>query len=371
MGADSIADLSAVLRGEGAIPAGEAGDGFMDLARRHRVDRLLAQGASRGTERTEVRLKPDTTGAAALRLDILIDAVRVRELASVVNALDAAGIVPIVFKGAALAHTHYSDSWLRPRLDADLLIADTGRARADDVLDSLGYDRPPVASGDLVSYQAMFVRTDAIGIEHVVDLHWRIANSQLVARALSYAELLDRSDRIAASGIAVRVPSPVDALMLSCIHRAAHHHDAPDLIWIYDIHLIAGRLDADAWARFAWLAADRQVSAICARGLALAQRHFHTPVPREWQQRSAPLRRRPLEPSAVLLRGDLRPVDRLRADLRALHRRQRTRLLREHLFPPASYMRAKYGVRSRTLLPALYAYRMVAGAARWWWPARS
>src|SRR5512132_3549963 len=186
---DPITVLCAILRGETEIPAGEAGDRLQDLARRHRVDRLLAQCASRSTDGTEVRLTPDTTGAAALRRDILLDAVRVHELGRVANALEAAGIGPIVFKGAALAHTHYSESWLRPRLDADLLVADTDRARAAEVFESLGYDRPPIASGDLVSYQAMFVRTDAFGIEHVVDLHWRMANPQLVARALSYAEL--------------------------------------------------------------------------------------------------------------------------------------------------------------------------------------
>lgn len=350
MTSDSTFDLSAVLRGEREIPAGEAGDCLMDLARRHRVDRLLAPRESR---------------AKALRRDVLLDAVRVRELAGVVNAFEAAGVTPIVFKGAALAHTHYAESWLRPRLDADLLIADADRARATDVLESLGYHQPPVASGDLVSYQAMFVRTDRIGIEHVVDLHWRMANPQLVAQTLSYAELLDRSDPINVSGAAMRVPSSVDALMLACVHRTAHHHDATDLIWIHDIHLIAGRLDDREWARLAELATDRAVAALCARGLELAQRHFQTSMPQEWHEWVAALLRCPLEPSSILLRGDLRPVERLTADLRALGRRQRARLLREHLFPPVSYMRAQYGVRSRTLLPALYAYRIVAGAARW------
>jgi hypothetical protein len=41
------------------------------------------------------------------------------------------------------------------------------------------------------------------------------------------------------------------------------------------------------------------------------------------------------------------------------------RLLREHLFPPAEYMQAKYGFRGAALLPALYASRLVSGVWKW------
>jgi hypothetical protein len=45
--------------------------------------------------------------------------------------------------------------------------------------------------------------------------------------------------------------------------------------------------------------------------------------------------------------------------------RRATRLLREHLFPPVSYVRAKYDLSAGALLPAFYAYRIVAGASKW------
>jgi len=43
-----------------------------------------------------------------------------------------------------------------------------------------------------------------------------------------------------------------------------------------------------------------------------------------------------------------------------------SRLIAEHLFPPASYMREKYGLHSRVLLPVAYVRRIVGGAAGWW-----
>jgi putative nucleotidyltransferase-like protein len=295
----------------------------------------------------------------------LLDEVAVRELQGVLTALEAEGIEAIVFKGAALAHTHYAESWLRPRLDADLLIAADQRRRAFDILAALGYQRPPAISGTLISHQAMFVRPHPTGIEHVLDVHWKISERHAVADALTYDEMRARSERITVRGSGMRVPSPIDALLIACIHRAAHHaareEDAADLIWVHDIHVIASRLTAGEWARFVELAVDRQVGRLCARGLQLAIDAFHTDVPEHvWDRLTSKA-----EPSAIFLRHDLRGVDRLAADLRAVGPRGAPRLLVEHLFPPASYIKEKYGVQHAALVPAFYAYRIVAGAAGW------
>jgi hypothetical protein len=71
------------------------------------------------------------------------------------------------------------------------------------------------------------------------------------------------------------------------------------------------------------------------------------------------------EPSAVFLRRKQRPIDRLASDFRALGPRAAARLMREHLLPPAEYMEAKYGVTSRTLLPAYYVKRVLTGMSKW------
>jgi hypothetical protein len=44
------------------------------------------------------------------------------------------------------------------------------------------------------------------------------------------------------------------------------------------------------------------------------------------------------------------------------------RLLREHLFPPAEYMQAKYGFTGRLWLPAFYASRVLNGMREWFRP---
>lgn len=296
---------------------------------------------------------------------VLADAVRARELVTVLRALEDGGdAVPLVFKGAALAHTHYAESWQRPRLDADILIAPGSRDRVFASLVGLGYERGPLISGELVMYQAAFGRIDHLGIEHALDIHWRIVNPQAVSQTLTHAELVERSQTVLVQGHPMRVPSFVDSLLIACLHRV-HHPDFQQPYWIEDIHRLASRLEPSEWQAFTTRAASRSIRAICLQGLERAAAQFPTALPPEVL---TALAEGTSEPSAVFLRKDLRPVDRLAADLRALGPRAAARLVREHLFPPADYMQAKYGVTSRAWLPAYYASRVLNGIRKWWRP---
>jgi hypothetical protein len=296
---------------------------------------------------------------------VLTDAVRVRELVGVLRALEDVGAMPLVFKGAALAHTHYAESWQRPHADADVLIAPESRDRVFAVLRPLGYEQPTFISGDLVMYQAPFERVDHLGIEHVLDVHWRIANPQIVSQVLTHDELVTRSLIVRVQGHAMRVPSPVDSLLIACVHRAAHHPDVEQQYWIEDIHLLASGLGRSEWQAFTVRAANRSVRAICLQGLKRAEALFQTALPPDVL---TALSADASEASAVFVRTGLRPVDRLAADLRVLGPLGAARLLREHLLPPAHYMQAKYGVTSRAWLPAYYASRVLNGIRKWWRP---
>lgn len=295
-------------------------------------------------------------------LSVLTDAVRVRELNVVLRACEDVGALPLVFKGAALAHTHYAASWQRPRADADVLIAPARRERVFSQLQRLGYERRTFISGDLVTYQAPLWRRDHLGIEHDLDIHWRIVNPQVVSQALSHDELVERSVLACAEGYPMRVPSPVDSLLLTCIHRVAHHSGDEQRVWLEDIHRLASRLESSEWDTFVVRAASRSIRAICLEGLVRAQKTFQTTVPVDV---FTALSEASGEASAVFLRTGLRPIDGLAADVRALGPLAGARLLREHLFPPAEYMQAKYGFSSRAWLPVFYLIRVLTGTGRW------
>ena len=322
---DPVARLCATLRGDSNdLPGGDERNRLFETARANRVDRLLAWRTGQISDE--------------LRAAAILDEVDIREVNRVLAALDVHGIVPLVIKGAALAHTHYEESWLRPRMDVDLLIARSQRAHVIDVLQDLGYTRPAFISGELVMYQMPFARATATGEMHL-DVHWRVANPQIFADLPAYEELAQRACTISIRGQSVRIPRPVDALLLACVHRAAHHDLSDDLIWLYDIHLLAARFTAADWSDFVSVASAHRVRALCSDGLRSAHACFHASIPSDVRSHLVSDER--LERSAVYLRKNLTRLGRLMLDLRALNTRARVRLLTEHLIPPVGYVSQK------------------------------
>jgi hypothetical protein len=299
-----------------------------------------------------------------LREAAVVDAVRSRELRALLDAFAGAGVRPVLLKGAALAHTHYSRPELRPRSDTDLMIPLQSRALVSHTLETLGYRRPVEVDGDLAIGQFHFVKDDRHGLLHQLDVHWRVSNVRAFADVLSYEELARDCLPVPALGVNAWSPSPVHSLLVACVHRVAHHGDAPDLLWLFDVHLLATAFSPAERESFVQLASERQMRAVCARTLSLAQAAFGG-LDRDWIDRlvSADARH---EPSAAFVGGGLRQVDILSADLAAMpHWRSRVQLLGEHLFPPASYIRQRYPGWPAALLPIAYIHRMVRGAPRW------
>lgn len=304
---------------------------------------------------------------AALRNQLAVEEIARRELHTVLAALGDAGIAPLLFKGTALAFTHYKDPALRPRFDTDVLIDTSAIESAGATLGRLGYRRPPFTSGDLVMYQAPYSRTDPRGVRHTIDVHWRVSNPQVFAHVLTIEELRTRATTIPALGIAAQAVGSAHALALACIHRVAHHGDEDRLIWIYDIHLIAERLAAAEREEFISLAQAKQLTAVCADGLALAERKFLGRATGSLLARLGLQSGTTRERSEIYVTGGMRKVDVLVSDLKALEGwRSKMQLLREHVLPPPSYMRAAYGISHPVLLPLFYVWRLVRGAREWW-----
>lgn len=363
--ADPRALLASLLRGD-MVDAPTAGDhsALQALAAEHRVELLASWRISSGGGDlaawfgdATARIRDDARTAA------IVDEIRRREITTVVETLaSVSGAQPLVFKGSALAHTHYPRPWLRSRVDTDILVTRERARAAVDALAGLGYSRPPSTSGAFVMSQAFFTRIDRFGVTHALDVHWQIANWHVVSAAISHTELWPRSVALIALGSSARTVTPADALLLACIHRAAHHGDSDDLLWLYDIHLLAMRLTDVEWCAFATAARRGAVTALCRRGLALASDTFRTTVPDDVFSELMADRH---ERSAIYVSKDVRLVDGLLADVRSLPLRDALRLIAEHLCPPADYIRAKYGVRSRRGLAWSYARRVLEGLPRW------
>jgi len=294
------------------------------------------------------------------------DVARETELRRLLTAFEAQGVQAVLFKGAHLAYSHYARPDLRPRADTDFFIAHADRRRVFDVLGALGYQGTGHVTGTLVMYQAAYVKRRDGAPWHVVDVHWKIANPQIFADLLSYDELAAAAVPLPALGPGALGLSDLHALVVACVHRVAHHHDADTLIWLYDIHLLASRMTPASWETFVDLVETRGVARICRHSLERAAAEFGTRLPASVA--AEPQVRQPIKEmmtGTYLNRG--RPhFEEVVGDLRALRRwRDRLQLVAQHAFPSAEYMRGHYAPSSHAPLAILYARRAIHGARKW------
>jgi hypothetical protein len=293
-------------------------------------------------------------------------------LARMLTALAAIDVQPVLFKGTALAYSLYANPVLRARGDTDLIVAPESTGEVDTALNALGFVRSVAVSGDFISYQACYTREEDAGESHTLDLHWRINNSEVLARLFTYEELRRQAQSLPRLCPEALAASPVHAMLLACMHRATHkqnpmyvrgvpHHDADRLIWLYDIHLLAKSFDSAQWNEFMRLADSKGLRAVCLEGMEHARACFRTEYPENVL--AALARNDALEPAALYLNGS-----RLRQQwmdfLAIAGAANKLRFLRESIFPSAAYMRHKYPDARPGWLPWLYVRRAVGGVLK-------
>jgi len=285
------------------------------------------------------------------------------ELQRLVAAMRLRGRDLLLMKGASLAYDVYADPAWRVRSDVDMFIRESDRDAVGACLEELGYVVAQEAVGRFAAYQFHAERRDGRSMRHLCDVHWKIANRQRFADAVSFDELAGAAIELALLGPGARGVGRAHALWLACVHRAAHHYDQDTLIWLYDVHLLTGALDATGVERFVALAERSGVRRICLRALLLARTLVGTTIP---PKMTSALDAAPEdEASAIYLDPGMRKVDVLLDDLRALPGwRPRLLLLKDVLFPDVGYMRAA-AAGSAAPVAWLYARRIVGGVAAW------
>lgn len=360
--------LPAILNRSGEPWNGIIDDELVAEARRHDVAPLVYHALNLAGAWPRQSSQVHDAFAQMAAEAALFDEFSRQNLRQVLDALAQAGLAPLLFKGAALAYRHYAQPWLRPRLDTDLLIREDEADDAAAVFERLGFLRVPRPTGEHVTHQFNY-RTMSRGICLEYDVHCRLLDPEVFSGLLSYDELAGAAVPVPPLGPAARSIGDVHALIVACTHRVAHHYDTDSLLWLYDIDLLARRLDERGWNEITALASERRIRQVCARGLGLAAGLFGAPVPAEVLAHLTSAHE--IEPTAAYLRPHLRRVDILRSDLHALGGwRVRAQLLREHLLPAPRYILATYGQTRASLLPALYVHRILRGAFKWFRPLR-
>lgn len=352
---ESEAEIAAILLGGACTPADPAS--FTRIAIRHGMAPLLIRaGVTARLPQAEARRLMEIARERAVVTEI-----RNRELERVLGALHHHGIDALVVKGAHLGNFCYEESYLRTRLDADLVVRKSGWHEAGRVLEQLGYRRQPDQTGDVVLGQATFDLQGGCGAP--LDVHWRFARPHVAAQAFEFDDLFERSVPLPRLSKYARGPARADALAIACVHQIAHHPGQERLIWMYDLHLLTRALTEDEIGGFVRMAVSRGITQVCASAVGRAAGVF--PSAGAAALLAALRAECRAEPSAALI-GRRRGIDDVWADLKALRGwRERGELVAGHLLPPAAYMRTHYAPSSRAPLPWLYLRRVLCGMRGW------
>ncbi len=311
---------------------------------------------------------------SAARAEVALDLVRRPLIAEACAALERIGAEPVVLKGEAVAHTHYDAAWQRPRSDTDLLVAPDAGPAAEAALLAIGYRPLLRLPGRWVSTQSSLVRAMPGGIEHVIDLHWRINNSWVLAGLINHREIADKAFPLQALGASARGPCPLHALLIACLHRVGSQY-APftvdrmtrlggdRLIWLADIDRFLrglGPAGVDALVDFV---RARGAGRLVAAGVLAAAARFGTPgAPATVAALLADASRSPVSRYV-----DAGPFERAWLDFWALPgARSRLAFVRETLWPAPEYMLATAPAASGRSITLLRLRRLAMGIlARW------
>lgn len=300
-----------------------------------------------------------------------VEMLRRTEAAAVATRLASADIRALFLKGTALAYSLYPGPQYRPRADSDILVPPSRRFPAESVLSAIGYRPAAMIRGELVMNQLILRKTDRLGVDHTIDLHWKLANPHAFANLFTFDELFSRREAVPLLGPDAFTLAPIDALLYACVHRIAHHGGHDRMIWLYDIHtLLAGRSGAD-WNQIINRAVEKGIGTVCLSGFDAAESVFGTTMPpRARELLQSRIDAGSERSTAAFLARNRRRTDALLSDLRSLTWRGRVRLLREMAFPDTDYMLRRYHASGRRVLPLLYLRRAIGGVARYLRPAR-
>ncbi len=214
-----------------AIADGIHWDTLARHAQRHGLSPLLYSHLQRNfaqavATRPEPGIKLLETGVRNLSLSAA--------LLNILDALQAAGIRALAYKGPALAVSLYGDIKLREMSDLDILIDRVSFPAAHEVLAQLGYQS---AAGYSRKQQEARLRSDCecefstSDGNLLVDLHWQITAPHLAHR-FRFDDLWDRRRTVTLGKKSIPTFSAEDTALLLAVHGGKHLWER--LSWLAD-----------------------------------------------------------------------------------------------------------------------------------------
>jgi Uncharacterised nucleotidyltransferase len=221
-------------------PAGDLVNGAGEATQRGLAGLFLYGLSTRDT--VGDRLPPATEAATrrgALR-EVADEAVSVREIGEILEALGRRGHHPLVLKGRLLAVDLWPRPHHRPPGDLDLLLEPEEIPDAIEALSASGYRPLPAWRHPEI---CSVILQPAAGRLTPVDLHWRLF--EMIGSRIETAPILGRARPAMLAGHRVRRLESADELLFLLIHAAGHGFSR--LKWLLDLYALALRSDPLTW----------------------------------------------------------------------------------------------------------------------------
>jgi hypothetical protein len=270
--------------------------------------------------------------------------VREHECRRLLGMLAQANLPVLLLKGTALAYWAYEAPHLRERGDIDLLFR--SKNDVDQVVKLLEEQKFELVElalpGDLISFEVTCRRSIHDGAPLEIDLHWHLSNTPMFAFRFGFDELA--RDGMALPKLAPNAfgLAPIPAYLHACMHRIQNMtiNCENTLRWLYDLHVLGLKFNADDWDKLATLAAEKKLAGVCVDGMQAAAECFGVLAPRLITEQ--------LIKAAKQESMDVSKMDRWfyiqRMNFLAYPSlRLRLRWLRQRLLPNINYMRIYYG----------------------------
>ena len=292
-----------------------------------------------------------------------------RELVLLLKRFETERVPVLLLKGPVLAEMVYSHPALRPFFDLDLLIKPDDLVQADQLLLKLGYSRRADAHSWSfnVAYDWETLYEGSFGVQ--VDLHWGLVTDPRYSwNHLEALGVWERAVQIRVAGEKTLGLSPDDLLLYLALHLAIHH-GLVGLLWYWDLALLLKRHEKSLdWQAVVDRASGWKVESALFFALHGVETFMGASLPKWVMDRLKPTNYRAALLGWLLKRVTSKRLARLghwvpillidrNADLSGL--------LRQILWPPVDWVRARYGG-SAPSLPGQYLahYRRIAQALR-------
>jgi hypothetical protein len=248
-----------------------------------------------------------------------------KELLRILDGLAAAGIEPVLLKGAALSLTVCPDPGERPSADIDLLLAPTELDRAAAVMRDRGFVLDERRQSETFyrdfHFHLIFHHPERTWCRF--ELHWALS-LPLMDTDLDALEVMKRTRVVSLEGRRTRLPAPEDLLLHLCQHTSLSAFSI--LAQLRDVHAVVTHTGWDLDPESFWRGARRdRLATIAAACLELAGWFGEKPNLVRLREQGPPLPedlRRLLRPETVLRRHLLQSS----AGLRAVSLMRRDRL---------------------------------------------